>query len=216
MTQRPRFISIEGGEGTGKTTQLGLLADAMRRSGTRVVTTREPGGSAGAEAIRQLLLEGGADRWGHRAEALLFAAARADHVERVIRPALAQGSTVLCDRFVDSSRVYQTVSTPDRAAADRPTALDDAAILSLHDIGSAGLMPDITILLVIDAETALRRVGARGQEDRIGRRALADHDALQRRFLALAAREPGRFRVIDASGSPAMVHARVLGALEAG
>ncbi|WP_077146435.1 dTMP kinase, partial [Sphingopyxis sp. KK2] len=136
-----RFITLEGGEGVGKSTQLRALAAALAARGLDIVTTREPGGSPGAEAIRTLLMEGSDDRWNARSEALLFAAARADHVARLIRPALERGAWVLCDRFVDSSRAYQGAGG----------GLTDADILTLHRIGSEGLLPDRSFLLALGA-----------------------------------------------------------------
>ena len=133
-----RFISLEGGEGAGKSTQLRALARTLRERGLDVLETREPGGSDGAEAIRTLLLTGGADRWSPRAEALLFAAARADHIEKTIRPALARGAWVLSDRFLDSSRAYQGQGE-----------LSDSDIVALHRIGSADFLPDRTLVLTL-------------------------------------------------------------------
>ena len=134
--ERGRFISLEGGEGAGKSTQIRLLAEALEARGKHVVVTREPGGTEGAEAIRALLLSGGQDRWNDATEALLFAAARADHVAKLIRPALDRGDWVLCDRFVDSTRAYQGGAG----------GMADADILMLHQIGSGGLLPDRTLL----------------------------------------------------------------------
>src|SRR3546814_160340 len=133
-----RFITLEGGEGVGKSTQLQALARALSSHDLDVITTREPGGSPGAEAIRSLVLTGQSDRWSARAEALLFAAARADHVEKTIRPALAAGKWVLSDRFLDSSRAYQSAAS----------GLSDADIWELHRFGSAGLLPDRTLVLI--------------------------------------------------------------------
>lgn len=200
-----RFISLEGGEGVGKSTQARALADALRARGHDVVETREPGGSAGAEAIRKLLLGGEGDRWGPEAEALLFAAARADHVARTIRPALARGAWVVCDRFVDSSRAYQ-------GGAD---ALGDAQVRALHDIGSAALLPDRTLLLTLPGDEASRRARARddGSPDRIGARAEGYHARVIAAFETMAADEPARFRRIDAAGASATVTARILDAL---
>ena len=137
MSAPGRFIAFEGGEGAGKSTQARLLADALRARGLTVITTREPGGTPGAEAIRSLLVTGDPDRWTPWTDALLMAAARVDHVARVIRPALERGATVICDRFIDSTRAYQ-------GAQD----IDDAAILALHGFGSKGLLPDRTFILV--------------------------------------------------------------------
>ena len=137
-----RFFAFEGGEGTGKSTQARLLADALRKIGKSVTVTREPGGTDGAEAIRNLLLHPPGEGWGPQAEALLFAAARSDHVLRLIRPALAAGTWVISDRFVDSSRAYQGGAG----------GLGDPAICELHKFGSDGLRPDMTILLEVDPE----------------------------------------------------------------
>lgn len=205
MSARGRFIALEGGEGVGKSTQLRLLAEALRARGKGVVTTREPGGTPGAEAIRAMLLDTAGDGWGPRAEALLFAAARADHVDKVIRPALDRGDWVLTDRYLDSSRAYQGGGS----------GLDDADILTLHRIGSAGLLPDRTLLLVLDpAETATRlALRDAGRSDRIGGRDAAYHARVAARFRALADADPARFAVIDAAGTADDVHARIMSAL---
>lgn len=200
-----RFISLEGGEGVGKSTQARRLADALRAGGREVVLTREPGGSPGAEAIRALLLEGDDGRWGSGAEALLFAAARADHLEKTIRPALARGAWVVCDRFLDSSRAYQ----------GEAGAVGDADVLALHRIGSGGMLPDRTLLLVMrDAEAAARASARDGDAaDRIGGRDAAYHARVNAAFRSFAAAEPDRFRLVDAAGTPDEVTARLLAAL---
>lgn len=199
-----RFITLEGGEGAGKSTQLRALAAALRARGLEVVETREPGGSEGAEAIRALLLTGGADRWSARSEALLFAAARADHVEKTIRPAMARGAWVLSDRFLDSSRAYQGQG-----------ALSDADILTLHHIGSAGFLPDRTLLLTLPDDEAADRARARDGDasDRIGGRDAAFHRAVADAFARFAASDPDRVRAVDASGAADAVTARLLAAL---
>lgn len=201
-----RFITLEGGEGVGKSTQLRRLAEALGARGLEVVVTREPGGSPGAEAIRRLLLEGAEDRWSPRAEALLFAAARADHGERTIRPAIARGAWVLSDRYLDSSRAYQGSAS----------GLDDAEIMGLHRIGSRGLLPDRTLVLTLDEEVAAARCrdrdGVRG--DRIGGREPGYHAAVAAAFRRMAQAEPGRFRLVDAAGSPEEVTHRLLQAVE--
>ena len=198
----PRFISFEGGEGVGKSTQARRLAAELRGRGLSVVETREPGGSEGAEAIRTLVLGGGEAGWTMRAEALLFAAARSDHVERTIRPALAGGAWVLCDRFVDSSLAYQ--------GAAGGLGLD--AVRTLHAFGSEGLLPDRTLLLVAGPAEAARRCRARDGDafDRIARRGEDFHGAVAAGFEALAAAEPRRFRRVEAEGSEEDVAARVL------
>ncbi len=208
MTQaapRGRFISLEGGEGVGKSTQSRALAAALRARGIDVIETREPGGSTGAEAIRKLLLEGGADRWGARAEALLFAAARADHVDKTILPALEAGAWVICDRFLDSSIAYQ--GGADGLGAD--------AIRALHAVGSAGLLPDRTLLLTLPEATAMAREAARdaGRPDRFGARGPDYHRRVTGTFRTLAEAEPARWRIVEAKGSPEEVTHALLGAL---
>ncbi|WP_232307469.1 dTMP kinase [Sphingobium chungbukense] len=208
VTVRPtkgRFISLEGGEGAGKSTQLRALAAALRARGVEVVETREPGGSEGAEAIRALLLTGGADRWNPRAEALLFAAARADHVEKTIRPALDRGAWVLSDRFLDSSRAYQGMGE-----------LTDADILALHRIGSEGFLPDRTLFLTLPEEESSARTRSRDGEasDRIGGRDRAFHLAVAAAFARFVREEPDRFLAIDASGAAEVVTGRLLIALQ--
>ncbi|KAA9016394.1 dTMP kinase [Sphingobium limneticum] len=200
-----RFISLEGGEGAGKSTQLRALAAALRVRGLEVVETREPGGSEGAEAIRALLLTGGADRWSPRAEALLFAAARADHIEKTIRPALERGAWVLSDRFLDSSRAYQGQGE-----------LSDADILALHRIGSAGFLPDRTLLLTLPEAEASGRARARDGDttDRIGGRASDFHRAVADAFTRFAQEESDRVHGVDASGPAEVVTVRLLDAIE--
>jgi len=209
MTQaapRGRFISLEGGEGVGKSTQSRALAAALRARGINVIETREPGGSTGAEAIRKLLLEGGADRWGARAEALLFAAARADHVDKTILPALEAGTWVICDRFLDSSIAYQ--GGADGLGAD--------AIRALHAVGSAGLLPDRTLLLTLPEATAMAREAARdaGKPDRFGARDPDYHRRVTGTFRTLAETGPERWRIVEAKGTPEQVTDALLGALE--
>lgn len=200
-----RFISLEGGEGTGKSTQAKRLAAALAERGVHAVVTREPGGSEGAEAIRALLMNGEVSRWSPHAEALLFAAARADHVERTIRPALGAGEWVIADRFLDSSRAYQGAAG----------GIDDAAILALHGFGSKGLLPDRTILLTLPDGAGEARANDRdgAANDRFAARDSAFHRAVNDAFAGLAAAEPDRFRIVDASGSEEAVTARILDAL---
>jgi dTMP kinase len=201
-----RFISLEGGEGAGKSTQLKALAAALRARGLEVVETREPGGSPGAEAIRNLLLEGGDDRWTPEAEALLFAAARADHVARTIRPALERGAWVLSDRFLDSSLAYQGGAA----------GIGIETVRRLHEIGSGGFLPDRTLLLELPAEAVRGRLQVRdaGGSDRIGGRGGGFHDRVAAAFEQLAEEEPERFRRVDAGGSAEAVTARLLAAVE--
>jgi dTMP kinase len=200
-----KFIAFEGGEGAGKSTQARLLADALAARGVDCVVTREPGGTPGAEAIRALLLGTEGEGWHPRAEALLFAAARSDHVERLIRPALAAGKWVICDRFVDSSRAYQGGGG----------GLTDAEVLDLHRIGSKGLLPDLTLLVEVSPGVAAARASARDLDgaDRIGGRDEAYHAKVAAAFAAFAKAEPGRFARVDGNADPASVHAAVLIAL---
>ena len=200
-----KFIALEGGEGAGKSTQVRLLADALRARGLEVVVTREPGGTPGAEAIRALLLDPKGADWGPRAEALLFAAARADHVDRLIRPALQAGTWVICDRFVDSSRAYQGGAG----------GLSDDDVMALHRVGSEGLLPDIALLIEIAPEEAAVRLARRdgADSDRIGGRDAAFHAAVAQAFSAFAKAEPGRFARIDGNGAIAQTHERIMAAL---
>lgn len=200
---RGRFITLEGGEGVGKSTQIRALAAALEARGIDIVATREPGGSAGAEAIRALLMEGSDDRWDARSEALLFAAARADHVARTIRPALGRGAWVLCDRFVDSSRAYQGGGG----------GITDADLLMLHGFGSQGLLPDRTFLLTVSADEAARRLADRGGSDRMGSKP-ADYQArLAARFAEMAEAEPERWRIVGADAPAADVTTAILAEL---
>lgn len=205
MTAQGRFIALEGGEGAGKSTQARLLAEALRARGLDVVVTREPGGTAGAEAIRALLLGTDGDGWLPRAEALLFAAARSDHVERLIRPALAAGQWVICDRFVDSSRAYQGGGS----------GLSDAEVMELHRIGSGGFLPDLTLLIEVSPEEAASRLLRRDVDgaDRIGGRPAEFHARVAAAFARFADAEPARFARIDGNGTPDETHRAVLAAL---
>jgi dTMP kinase len=200
-----RFIALEGGEAVGKSTQARRLAAALRERGMEVVETREPGGSAGAEAIRGLLMRGEEDRWSPAAEALLFAAARSDHVGRTIRPALEAGQWVLCDRFVHSSIAYQGIAG----------GIGEEKIAALHEIGSGGLLPDRVLLLRLDPQEAARRMSLRDGTslDRFGARGEAFHKAVGEGFMALAAADPERFAIIDAAGEADEVTDRLLAAL---
>ena len=202
---RGKFIAFEGGEGAGKSTQARLLALALEARGIACVVTREPGGTPGAEAIRGLLLGTTGEGWHPRAEALLFAAARSDHVERLIEPALAAGQWVICDRFVDSSRAYQGGAG----------GLSDADVMALHAVGSNGLLPDLTLLIEVSATTAAARASARdgAAADRIGGRDTAYHARVADAFAALAAAQPERFARIAGDATADDVHRAVLAAL---
>ena len=201
---RGRFISLEGGEGAGKSTQVRRLAAALEARGLHTLVTREPGGSEGAEAIRGLLMQGAVTRWSSHAEALLFAAARADHVEKTISPALAAGTWVISDRFIDSSRAYQGVAG----------GIDDAALMALHGFGSRGLLPDRTFVLEIPPTEGAARASHRdgAAADRFAARETGFHESVAAAFRRFAAAEPDRIRLIDASAS----HDTVTDALVAG
>ena len=201
-----KFIAFEGGEGAGKSTQARLLALALAERGVDCVVTREPGGTPGAEAIRALLLGTEGEGWNPRAEALLFAAARSDHVERLIRPALAAGKWVICDRFVDSSRAYQGGGG----------GLSDAEVLDLHRIGSQGLLPDLTLLVEVSASVAAARAAARDLDgaDRIGGRDERYHTKVAAAFAAMAHAEPARFARIDGNPNSDVVFEAVLHAVQ--
>jgi dTMP kinase len=205
VSARGRFISLEGGEGVGKSTQLQSLSEALQGRGLQVLTTREPGGSPGAEAIRDLLLKGDESRWNPRAEALLFAAARSDHIQKTIVPALQRGEWVLSDRFLDSSLAYQ----------GEAGGLGIDAVRDLHRFGSMDFVPDRTLVLTLETGEAAARArvrdGAAG--DRIGSRPPSYHAAVDAGFRALAEKEPQRVRLVDADGSPPTVTARLLYAL---
>ncbi len=199
--RRGKFISLEGGEGVGKSTQLAAMAGVLRDRGLKVVETREPGGSDGAESIRRLLLE---ERdWPVEAEALLFAAARADHVDKTIRPALERGEWVLSDRFIDSSLAYQGGAG----------GLGIERFRELHQFACRGFFPDRTLVLVLPEgkERAQARDGHSG--DRIGGRDSAFHDRVAAAFRMIAAEEPERVKLVDASGPEVDVTERLVGAI---
>jgi dTMP kinase len=196
------LITFEGGEGAGKSTQILALADHLRAQGFEVIVTREPGGSAGAEAVRHVILSGAAETYGPAMEALLFAAARSDHVDQKIRPAIEAGQIVLCDRFIDSSRVYQGVSGN----------LDPQFMQSVERIAIDGTMPDLTFILDIPADKGLARAGLRrGTEvaDRFEKETIATHEARRQAFLAIAASEPQRCKVIDADRTVDEINAEI-------
>ncbi|KEO91447.1 thymidylate kinase [Erythrobacter longus] len=201
-----KFIALEGGEGTGKSTQGRMLEQALRQNyGLDVIMTREPGGTPGAEAIRALLLDPPGEGWEPEAEALLFAAARADHVARLIRPQLEAGAWVISDRFVDSSRAYQGGAG----------GLGDHAIAALHDFGSHGIRPDCTILLEVDDAVREKRLAARDGDtsDAIGGRSASYHNAVAASFRKLAQGDPEGFRIVDGTGTAEKVHENVMAAL---
>lgn len=204
--KRGKFIAFEGGEGAGKSTQVWYLQRALEAHGIDCVVTREPGGTPGAEAIRALLLGTEGDGWHARAEALLFAAARSDHVERKILPALDAGQWVICDRFVDSSRAYQGGAG----------GLSDADVMALHQVGSQGLLPDLTVLIEVSPAIAAARASARdgGAVDRIGGRDEAYHARVAAAFVQFADAEPARFARVNGDATANEVAESVLSAIE--
>lgn len=198
---RGSFVTLEGLDGVGKSTQSRLLAEALRAAGHDVVTTREPGGSPGAEAIRRLLVEGEAGRWSPTAELLLFTAARRDHLERLLLPALSEGRVVVCDRFADSTRAYQS--------AARADGVGRGMVDTLHHL-CIGQEPDLTLILDLDpAIAAARGTGRATGEDRFERLGLPFQTRLREAFRAIAAEEPERCALIDAEGDAETVFARL-------
>ncbi len=197
---RGRFITFEGGEGAGKSTQLRLLADRLRETGLNVLTTREPGGSDGAEEIRALLVSGATDRWDAVTEALLHTAARRDHLRAVVWPALAAGTWVLCDRFVDSTFAYQGYGH----------GMDRNILSGLTRLAIGDFAPDLTLVLDIPVEEGLRRAGAReGGEDRYERMGRDFHQRLRTGFTTIARDNPDRCALLDASGTAKAVEAAI-------
>lgn len=201
---RGRFITLEGGEGVGKSTQVKALADALRQRGVDVLVSREPGGSEGAEKIRELLLGGKEDRWGTQAEALLFAAARADHVEKTIRPAVESGRWVLCDRFADSSLAYQGGAG----------GLGIETVRAINALAVGGFFPDRTLVLTLDQGTERARARDSDESDRIGGRPEDYHRKVEAAFRIIAAEEPERVQLVDSSGAAEEVTHRLLDAIE--
>lgn len=209
VASQGRFITIEGGEGAGKSSQTRLLAANLERAGRTVVLTREPGGSSGAEEIRRLLVEGEPGRWSAMTEALLHSAARADHLERLVRPALAAGKWVICDRFVDSTTAYQGYGH----------GLQLEQVVALNRLVAGSTMPDLTIILDLPVEVGLARAGGREQaspsgEDRYERMAHAFHERLREGFTEIALAEPERCVLIDATAEEEEVAAVIAGVVE--
>jgi dTMP kinase len=200
VSGRGQFISLEGGEGVGKSTQLKALARLLRERGLTVVETREPGGSEGAEKIRELLLSGEEERWSAKAEALLFAAARTDHVDKVIRPAIVRGDWVLSDRFIDSSLAYQG------GAGE----LGIEAVRTINAFGIGEWFPDRALVLALAEGGARARARDNEGSDRIGGRPEGYHQRVDLAFRLIAAEEPDRVRIVDASGSSEEVTQRLL------
>jgi dTMP kinase len=203
---RGRFITFEGGEGAGKSTQVRILAERLAGAGVEVVATREPGGSPGAEAIRALLVTGDPDRWSAISETLLMYAARRDHIERTIRPALTRGAWVISDRFADSTRAYQG------AAGDAPAGL----VAALETFVLEDIRPDLTLMLDLPVDQGLARAGRRGgSEARFEAKGVAFHERLREAFLQIARAEPHRCAVIDAAAAPSVAAAAIWSAVAA-
>lgn len=194
------FITFEGGEGTGKTTQIARLAKALEAAGRRVVVTREPGGSQIANRIRSLLLDPKMKGLVPLAELFLYEASRAQHVQDVIKPALKEGKVVICDRFADSSVVYQGAAR----------GLAAPLVSQLNEIATGGLQPHLTYLLDLDPRIGLARVGSRGVLDRMEKEALSFHKAVRAGYLKLAKANPKRFRVISSSQSRDAIHEQIM------
>ena len=195
-----RFITLEGGEGAGKSTQIRRLSDALTKAGVEVVTTREPGGSPSAEKIRGLLLDPAA-HWEPAAEALLHFAARSDHYTTVIAPALRRGAWVVCDRFADSTRAYQGYGL----------GLDAEVIETLYEIALGDFAPDLTLVLDLPVATGMERIRQReGMADRYERMDRGFHERLREGFLDIARKNPGRCAVIDADADPDTVFSRIM------
>lgn len=212
MSRRGKFITLEGLDGTGKSTQLRRLAAALRGAGHAVVETREPGGTPTGEKIRKVLLDSGTAGLSPQAEMALMFASRAQHIAEVIEPALARGSIVLCDRFTDSTEAYQGSGR----------RLGSGAVLELHRVLCGGLQPDLTLLLDSDAASSLGRARRRnkrtsrraaasyGDENRFEQETRAFFGRVREGYLAIAKREPGRVAVVDARGTPGQTHTRIL------
>ena len=211
MSRRGKFITFEGLDGTGKSTQMRKLAAALHKAGHKVVQTREPGGTATGEKIRRVLLDSGTAGLDPRAEMALMFASRAQHIAEVIEPGLAAGAIVLCDRFTDSTEAYQGSGRK----------LGSAPVLELHRVLCGNLQPDLTLLLDSDPRTSLNRARRRNEleakssnrghdENRFERETRAFFGRVKDGFAAIAKREPGRVAVIDARGTPGQTHQKIL------
>ncbi|MCB1451354.1 MAG: dTMP kinase [Nitratireductor sp.] len=205
---RGLFITFEGGEGAGKSTQIKLLQKALEKDGFKVVVTREPGGSTGGEAVRHVLLSGAAEPFGPEMEAILFAAARSDHVETLIKPALADGSIVLCDRFYDSTRVYQGASGN----------VSRELLSKLEEVACEDCWPDLTLILDIDPKEGMRRAVARRNKgepaDRFEKEALALQTIRRNAYLDIAEAEPERCKIVDGNRGEKAVHRSIVKLVE--
>lgn len=203
-SRRGPFITFEGGDGVGKSTQIARLAAHLKAGGFDVVATREPGGSPGAEAIRSLLVNGSVDRWSPLAEALMMFAARADHLEKTINPARARGAVVICDRFADSTRAYQGAAG----------GLDKQTVEALRRLVVGEDGPSLTFILDAPTEVGLARAGVRGGETRFEAKGADYQEKVRQAFLDIAANEPERCLVIDAAQTPDLVAAAIARAVK--
>lgn len=206
-TYKGRFITFEGGEGAGKSTQIKILASELKELGHEVVVTREPGGSIGAEATRHVLLSGAAEEFGVRMEAFLFASARSDHVEQVIRPAVKAGKVVLCDRFADSTRIYQGVTGN----------IEATLVKNLERVAVNGMVPDLTLIIDVPAKLGMQRATSRSGKDnldRFEREEMHTHEMRRNGFLDLAKEEPIRCVVVDGTGGIYDIAENVYNAVE--
>ncbi len=195
-----KFITLEGGEGAGKTTQASRIKSALEKAGIEVVITREPGGTFGAEAIRDLVLGGSHERWSGLTELLLMYAARLDHVEKLIKPALTRGVWVICDRFSDSSMAYQGYAR----------GLGPEQVAAIDNVVMQGFNPDLTVLFDIDPILAQRRVKTRGEDlSRFDTEDLEFHKVLQTAFLDIAKNNPERFKIVDATLSRGAIETQI-------
>lgn len=203
LAKKGVFITFEGGEGAGKSSQINILNDKLNKLNYKTLLTREPGGTAGAEAIRHVILSGGAEKLGPDVEAMLFSAARSDHVDNVIRPALEAGKTVLCDRFVDSTRVYQGATG----------AVDMGFLYALEKTACGDVWPDLTLILDISAEEGMKRANARRDDtiepDRFEKEDMDAQEMRREAFRLIAENEPERCKLINANGSEKQVSKRI-------
>jgi len=200
-TQNPHFITFEGGEGAGKSTQVKLLTEAFKQAALKVETTREPGGTAGAEDIRNLLVNGDASKWDAPTELLLHIASRIDHINKLIKPSLAKGHNVICDRFTDSTIAYQAYGH----------GLGTEFVANICNLAIGNFQPDLTILLDMPAEHGISRAGTRGEaENRYEKMGVGFHSRVHKGFLEIAAANPQRCVVINADSDINSVHKQVL------
>lgn len=204
LNSKPLFISVEGGDGVGKTTQLGMLEDFLKSSGLDFVMTEEPGGTPEGDTLRRMIVEGDDDKWDGISEAFLYSTSRHEHVRKLIRPSIEAGKWVVCSRFADSTTVYQ--------GHGRGISRED--LLKLHDLAVGDTWPNLTIILDADPENGLNRIRSERASDRLERAGSEFHRRVREGFLQIAQENPNRCRVIDAIGTPEEVHQRILATIE--